>query len=101
MIVEYIRYEIPHERQSAFVDAYRAASAQLRASPNCLRYEVSRCTEDPASHIVRIEWDSIDGHLQGFRKGPEFASFLAHVKPFLDQIREMRHYEVTDVVSAP
>jgi hypothetical protein len=36
-----------------------------------------------------------EGHLQGFRTSPEFASFFAAVKPFVDRIEEMRHYDVT------
>ena len=101
MIVEYIRYEIPADRQDAFLAAYRDAANELRISPHCHRYEVTQCTEEPASFVVRIEWDSLEGHMQGFRKAPEFGPFFAKVKPFFDQIREMRHYALTDVVSTP
>lgn len=100
MIVEYIRYEIPADRQDAFVAAYRDAARELRASKHCHRYEVTQCTEEPSSFIVRIEWDSLEGHMQGFRKEAEFPPFFAKVKPFFEQIREMRHYALTDVVSA-
>lgn len=95
MIVEYIRYEASDAL--ALVSAYEAARTALDTSPHCLAYELSRCTEDPKSVIVRIEWDSSEGHLQGFRKSPEFAGFLSAVRPFIEQIREMRHYEVTTV----
>ena len=94
MIVEYIRYRIPGEEARSFEDAYRSASASLEASPHCERYEVARCTEEPAAYTIRIEWDSADGHLQGFRRSPEFRSFFAAVKPYVDRIEEMRHYEV-------
>lgn len=96
MIVEYIRYETGDP--DGLVSAYERARAALDASAHCLGYELSRCTEEPTSFILRIEWDSADGHLQGFRKSPEFASFFSAVRPFLDQIREMRHYEPTAVV---
>jgi quinol monooxygenase YgiN len=95
MIVEYIRYQIPEDEAPAFEDAYRSAGSALEASPHCERYEVARCTEDPRAYTVRIEWDSADGHLQGFRGSPEFRSFFAAVRPYLDRIEEMRHYDVT------
>jgi len=98
MIVEYVRYEIPVERAEAFLAAYRDAGLELRASPHCLRYEVTRCTEAPTSFVVRIEWDSVEGHLQGFRKESTFPSFFAKVKPFFEQIAEMRHYALTELV---
>ncbi|MDF3069369.1 MAG: antibiotic biosynthesis monooxygenase [Polyangiaceae bacterium] len=95
MIVEYIRYEVSDAE--ALVRAYESGRSALDASPHCLAYELSRCTEEPKSVVVRIEWDSAEGHLQGFRKSPEFAGFLAAVRPFIEHIREMRHYEVSGV----
>jgi quinol monooxygenase YgiN len=95
MIVEYIRYNIDSGRTEAFEQAYRDAADSLEASEHCERYEVSRCTEDPTQHVVRIEWDSEEGHLAGFRRSPEFRSFFEAVGPFVHDIEEMRHYEVT------
>jgi quinol monooxygenase YgiN len=95
MVVEYIRYTIDASRADAFERAYRDASDALEASSHCQAYEVSRCGEDPSQYVVRIEWDSEDGHLSGFRRGPEFRSFLEHVGPFVPDIAEMRHYHVT------
>ena len=99
MIVEYIRYKIADDRRSDFEDAYRRADAALVASPNCLRYELSRCVEDPSYYILRIEWDSIDGHMQGFRRSPEFREFYKPVRPYVGNIEQMRHYELTGLRS--
>jgi heme-degrading monooxygenase HmoA len=95
MIVEYIRYRVPADRAPAFEEAYRAASGALDASPHCEGYEVARCTEDQSTYVVRIEWDSLEGHLGGFRSSPQFGGFFAAVRPFVGQIEEMRHYEIT------
>jgi quinol monooxygenase YgiN len=95
MVVEYIRYSIDGGRAEAFEDAYRRASEALETSEHCERYEVSRCSEDPTQHVVRIEWDSEEGHLSGFRRSPEFRGFFEAVGPFVHDIEEMRHYQVT------
>jgi quinol monooxygenase YgiN len=95
MVVEYIRYTIDAGRAEAFEQAYRHAAEALEASQNCERYEVTRCTEDPTQYVVRIEWDSQEGHLSGFRESPEFRSFFRAVGPFVNDIAEMRHYQVT------
>ena len=94
MVVEYIRYEVPTSRAEAFIAAYASAAKELEASPHCLGYEISRGIEEPAKFTVRIEWDSVQGHEQGFRKSPGFRTFFADVKPFFGEIREMKHYEV-------
>ena len=105
MIVEYIRYKfnkLPEESResvlSSFEAAYRAASSSLDASPHCLGYELSRCVEEQDRYILRIEWDSLEGHLMGFRRAPEFAPFLAAIKPYIAQIEEMQHYALTSIV---
>ena len=95
MIVEYIRYQIDANRDADFDDAYRRAGALLDASPHCQRWEAARCVEEPDKHIVRIEWDSAEGHLQVFRKSPDFKPFLDATGPFFSNIQEMTHYEVT------
>ena len=97
MIVEYIRYTIPEERRDAFEAGYTTAQSALAASPHCLGWELARCSEDSTSYILRIEWDSAEGHLQGFRQGPQFREFFAAVRPFVGDIQEMRHYERTAV----
>jgi quinol monooxygenase YgiN len=97
MINEYIRYRIAPERADAFLAAYDEAQASLRASPHCLGYELSRCAEDPRHFVLKIQWDSAEGHLGGFRKGPHFPPFLQAIRPFVGDIEEMRHYELTAV----
>jgi quinol monooxygenase YgiN len=98
MIVEYILYKIENDKEkSEFKNAYRKAESSLKSSPHCLKYELSHCVEKPESFILRIEWDSLDGHMKGFRTSQEFQTFFAAVRPFFNQIEEMNHYEVTDI----
>jgi quinol monooxygenase YgiN len=97
MIVEYVRYELGEGRGEAFEAAYAQAAAALDASPNCLAYELTRCVEARDSYILRIEWDSVEGHMQGFRRGPEFPAFFAAIRPYVGEIAEMRHYARTSV----
>lgn len=99
MIVEYIRYKL-HPTDTASIEqaaagfeaAYRIACASLDISPHCLSYELSRCVEEADHYVLRIEWDSAEGHMSGFRRAPEFVPFLAAIKPYIDQIAEMRDY---------
>ena len=94
MIVEYTRYKIDSTRHETFEMAYKKSVDSLEASTHCLAYELSHCTEDPDHYILRIEWDSEEGHLKGFRSSSEFRAFFAAVRPFVKDIEEMRHYEV-------
>ena len=97
MIVEYTRYKIEEQRRAAFLDDYRKAAESLKASKNCLAHELTQCTEDQDYYVLRLEWDSEEGHLKGFRNSPEFKVFFTLVRPYVGNIEEMRHYRLTDV----
>ncbi|HET9953249.1 MAG TPA: antibiotic biosynthesis monooxygenase family protein [Polyangiaceae bacterium] len=97
MIVEYIRYTVPTDKAAELVAAYQDGSASLRASPHCLEFELSQCRDDAGSFVLRIVWDSLSGHLEGFRRSPEFQPFLQAIGRFVPNITEMRHYELTSV----
>jgi quinol monooxygenase YgiN len=97
MVVEYVRYRISTDRQEPFEAAYRDAARSLDASEHCLAYDLSKGVEEPEHYILRIEWDSLEGHEQGFRGSPEFQTFLAAVRPFVEDIEEMKHYDTTGI----
>ena len=101
MIVEYIRYTIPE-------DGPRCVRRRLRTCgrvpwpPRRIvsKYELSACDEDPSQYVLRIEWDSSEGHLGGFRRSEHFRAFLPHIQPYIKAIAEMRHYTPTRVAGA-
>lgn len=100
MIVEYIRYDIPSQNAETFEADYAQAGRSLAVSPHCLGYELSRCLDEPRCYILRIQWDSVEGHMQGFRQSGEFRQFFAAIKPYVDHILEMRHYKQIPSVMA-
>lgn len=99
VVVEYIRYTVPADRDREFEGAWSEAQKVLRDAPQCLGYEVVRGFEEPENYVVRIEWSSVAEHEQGFRQSPAFGQFFAAVKPFFEEIQEMRHYEPTAIAS--
>jgi quinol monooxygenase YgiN len=94
MVVEIIRYNITPESAEHFKQAYTEAGNYLNSSPYCLSYEIVQGIEEPNNFIVRIEWDSVEGHMQGFRMGPDFQLFFALVRPFFNAVLEMKHYSI-------
>ena len=94
MIVEYIRYTVDPAATDAFLAAYAAAGEILQRDPHCLAWELTQSEREPTRCTVRIEWDSAEGHLEGFRSSPAFADFLALVGPYVAAIDEMEHYRV-------
>ena len=96
MTVEYIRYRIDEGRRDAFVAAYREAAKALDESEYCLGYQLAHCEEEPERFILRILWTSTDDHLNGFRPSEHFKRFFPPIRPFVDDIEEMQHYEAVE-----
>ena len=94
MIVEYIRYAIPADRRESFERAYADAAPALDASPHCLAYDLARCAEDPTQFVLRIEWDSVGAHTEGFRGGALFPEWRSHWGEYLDGTPDVQHYQV-------
>lgn len=95
MIVEYIRYTLTTHTPEVFLAGYDEACRSLRAAPECLGYELTQCTEEAPSFVLRIQWQSAEAHMQGFRRGANFPPFFAAIGPFVKEITEMRHYALT------
>jgi quinol monooxygenase YgiN len=93
MTTEVIRYRIPAHQADAFEQAYRQTEPILQNSSHCLGYRLLRGVEEPENWILFLYWDSVQGHEQGFRTEKGFREFFTLVKPFLNQIQEMKHYE--------
>lgn len=100
MITEYIRYQLTEHAPEAFTDAYARAGQHLQVAPECLGYELSQCAEEPNAFVLRILWTSTQAHMEGFRRGHNFPPFLALIRPFIQEIEEMRHYANTSVTWA-
>lgn len=96
MVVEILRYSIDDTRQSDFKTSYEKAAGPLLESPYCRVYELCQCVEDSTQFIIRIEWASSEDHLEKFRGSQEFRRFFKHIKMYIDDIEEMRHYQQLD-----
>jgi quinol monooxygenase YgiN len=94
---EIIRYNIAAEDRLNFEQAYFQAEKYLQASKYCMGYTMFKGDEEPNHYVLIIQWTSKEEHLQGFRKSEEFIAFFNQVKPFYNNIEEMKHYHLTDI----
>jgi hemoglobin len=91
VVVEYIRYTIEDARAQAFEQAYRRSGEALKVSPHCEHYEVSRCSEDPTQYVVRIEWDSEEGHMKPY-EGDAMLRGLATINYWTDDMEAAKRW---------
>jgi hypothetical protein len=80
-----MRWRTEDDRPLRKTTTTAATPRTLHTSPTVAR---------PGKQIVRIEWDSAEGQMQGFRQCANFKPFLEAIGPFYDDIEEMKHYQV-------
>jgi quinol monooxygenase YgiN len=78
------------------VDAMRngltAARAVIARAPGCLGSVFYQGIEEPDSFVLRIEWESVEAHLEDFRKGPLLAEWRSHFYDLLAETPKVTHY---------
>jgi len=94
MIVEYVRYALPAEVRISFEQDYARVGPVMARSPHCLGWELRRSQEDPSQYVVRIEWDSREGHELHYRATAEFRAFFGVMKAYSDHRLQMEHFEL-------
>jgi quinol monooxygenase YgiN len=99
--VEIIRYTIAADQHAGFEEAYKKAGKLLQESAFCMAYQVIHGEEEPDHYIVIIDWTSTQDHMNGFRQSPQFMPFFNLVKPFYNNIEEMKHYTPVFGVAKP
>jgi quinol monooxygenase YgiN len=97
MTPEIIRYNVPLPQCDAFISAYREAGKLLELSIHCHGFELLRSSKDPQLFLLKIIWDSAEGHMQGFRSSEHFRKFFALIRPYVSNIQEMEHYAYTEM----
>jgi heme-degrading monooxygenase HmoA len=49
--------------------------------------------EDPRAFILRVEWETLEAHMEGFRQSPLLAEWRSHFYHLLDEPPTVTHYE--------
>ena len=93
MIVEIATIMVTEGKEQSFIDAFARAQKYLSASPHCLRYQLTRGIEQTSRFILRIEWDSVAGHMEKFRGSPEYQEFRDLLYPNYAAPPEILHYD--------
>lgn len=88
----------------ALLKAKAGALEQLREGLRAARPVIARAAgyrdsvfyqgvEEPDSFILRVEWETLESHMQGFRQGPLLAEWRSHFYHLLDGTPKVTHYE--------
>jgi heme-degrading monooxygenase HmoA len=94
MIVEVVLLKAKSGAAESLRDGLRTAQAVIARAVGYRRSTFHRGVEEPDAFLLRIEWETLDAHMRGFREGPLMAEWRSHFFDYVDGAPKMTHYEV-------
>ena len=101
MIVEIATINVIEGREAEFETAFAKAQRYIVESPNSLTHQLTRCIEHPSRYVLRIEWDSLEGHTVAFRGSAAFQEYRALLYPLYASPPEVVHYNIVRLDAGP
>lgn len=82
MIRENAILEVAPGTETEFEAAVAMAASLFRNSKGCHSMALERSIEHPNRYFLRVEWETIEDHMVGFRDSPAFSEWRSLVSPF-------------------
>ena len=99
MILELVNLTVADADDSNFENEFRRVESIRGVSEGCVSYSLQRQRENPSAYVFFITRDSIEAHVEKFRKSPRRDEFVAALPRRISTSRRSAHYDV--VVGSP
>ena len=93
MIHEAAVLNIRSGEESAFEEAFRAASPLIAAAPGYVSHVLQRCLETKGRYLLLVRWETLEAHTIGFRQSANFQQWKQQLHHFYDPFPVVEHYE--------
>ena len=93
MILEAAVLNVRAGEESAFEQAFAAASPLIAATPGYLSHQLRRCLETKGRYLLLVHWENLEAHTIGFRQSPAFQQWKQQLHHFYDPFPVVEHYE--------
>lgn len=94
MVLEHAVLDVSVGREGEFEDAFAMAKGLIAASPGFVSLRLSRCLEIPNRYLLLVEWDTLEDHLEGFRRSAAYAEWRELLHHFYDPAPVVEHFDV-------
>ena len=91
MIFEIARLTIDPARAEAFEEAVASCKDLFRGAQGCHGMALEREIEDPSRYLLRVVWETVEDHMDGFRSSDAFQGWRAAVGPFFTEPPQVVH----------
>ncbi|MGE5128223.1 MAG: antibiotic biosynthesis monooxygenase family protein [Sphingomonadaceae bacterium] len=93
MILEIAILNVIPDQAPTFERAFARAKDIISSMPGFKSLELQRCVETPNRYALLVRWDTLEDHVVGFRKSPQYQEWKALLHHFYDPFPMVEHYE--------
>ena len=101
MILEHAVLDVRRGLADDFEEAFARGGGRARPDDRggFLGLSLSRCIERPDTHLLLVQWETLEDHTEGFRGSPHYQEWQRLLHHFYDPFPTVEHFR--DVTSAP
>ena len=93
MILECASIKIKNNQQSDFEQTFKVAINLIIKSKGYIKHSLKHCIEEPDTYLLMIEWETLEDHMEIFRKSPAFQEWRKLLSPFFEEPPKVLHYK--------
>ena len=79
-------------REDEFEVAFKSAAIIISKMPGYLSHELQRCLEEKGKYILMVHWQTLEDHIEGFRKSQEYQEWKHLLHHFYKPFPKVEHY---------
>lgn len=81
-------------KEVEFELAFQQAKEIIKLSKGYINHQLQRCIEVKNKYILLVNWETLEDHTQGFRKGELYKDWKALLHHFYDPFPTVEHYSL-------
>ncbi|WP_375575003.1 antibiotic biosynthesis monooxygenase family protein [Paracidovorax oryzae] len=101
MILEAAPLQVRAGQEAAFEAAFLQAQRIIASMPGYRSHRLERCIERTGEYLLLVEWDTLEGHEQGFRGSLQYQEWKRLLHHFYEPFPVVSHYAAVDGASSP
>jgi len=94
MVLEHALLSVIPGRESDFEVAMAKALPIISSHPACHGAAVHRQVENPSIFVLLVQWDSVEAHMDDFRKSALFEEWRLLTHPFYTEKPAVTHFSL-------
>lgn len=92
MILEHAVLQVRQGEADRFEEAWIEARPLMEKQAGCLNVSLHRSLEWPDHYLLLVAWDSVEAHVDGFRKSPEYGRWSEFLHGFYELAPTVEHF---------